>query len=198
MRSELTTWELRYGYLCGAFVMGDSTGELNWYKPDRRALFPIAGARISRSLRPILRRKAFQVKADCRFEEVVRGCLREADNWITQELIRAYVQAHFEGWAHSIEVYEEERLVGGLFGLAIGSVFSAESMFHVESNASKVALVEAVDTCRSLGFQVFDAQIQNPHLESMGSFDISQEEYESLLGRWGRVRTPWDRCPFDL
>lgn len=198
MRSELTTWELRYGYLCGAFVMGDAAGELNWYKPDRRALFPIEGARVSRTLKAVLRRGAFEVTADRRFEDVVRGCLREADNWITEELIRAYMQAHVEGWAHSVEVYQGERLVGGLFGLAIGSVFSAESMFHAETNASKVALVEAVHLCRSLGFQVFDAQIPNPHLESMGSFDISQEEYESLLARWGRVRTPWDRCPFDL
>jgi leucyl/phenylalanyl-tRNA---protein transferase len=188
----LTTDALVPIYALGFFPMGDQDGELQMYRPFQRAVFPIEGIHVSRSLRKVLDRKEFEVRFDADFEITMRACLRApGDNWITEELIEVFCQAHREGWAHSVEVYRDGELAGGLYGLAIGTLFCAESMFHRQTNASKVALYHAVEKCRELGFTIFDAQVMNPHLESMGAIRISDRAYRKLLQKALEGQTAW-------
>jgi leucyl/phenylalanyl-tRNA--protein transferase len=191
--SELSPQVIRQAYLRGVFPMGEpATGEVEFYRPRVRALFPIEGVRVSRSLARTLRSGRFEVRFDERFEEVMRGCLRPRDNWITEDLIRVYTEIHREGWAHSAETYEQGRLVGGVYGLAIGACFCAESMFHRRTDASKVALASLVRRCRDLGFTLFDAQLMNPHLASLGAYEVDQETYMELLDKARKTPTVWD------
>jgi len=133
----------------------------------------------------------FSVSFDQAFEDVMRACLRPGDNWISEDFIRVYTQIHIEGWGHSVEVWQAGNLVGGLYGVAIGSCFCAESMFHCAANASKVALWAMVHKCRSLGFTIFDAQVMNPHLESLGAYPVPHSEYMEMLGRALEKSTDW-------
>lgn len=173
--------DLAYAYTLGLFPMGDEDGEIAWYRSERRALFPMQGIHLSRSLAKTLRRQRHEVRFDTAFEAVMRGCLRPTDNWITEELIESYCAAHEAGWGHSCEVWIGEELVGGVYGLAIGGAFFAESMFHRKTDMSKVALMALVDRCRDLGFTLFDAQVMNPHLGRLGAFEVSHPEYMDLL-----------------
>jgi leucyl/phenylalanyl-tRNA--protein transferase len=193
MRGEgLTPWLLRYGYQQGAFPMTMEDGEVEWFQPYQRALFPIEGIHRSRSLEKVIRRGDFDITFDHSFEDVMRGCFRpEGENWLTEHFVRAYGEAHREGWAHSCEVWREGRLVGGIYGLALGACFSAESMFHRETNASKIALGAMVDHCRSLGFTIFDAQIMNPHLGSLGAYEVPHQIYMDMLATALTQDTPW-------
>lgn len=188
---ELTPWLLRYGYEQGAFPMTMDGGEVEWFQPTRRALFPIEGIRVSQSLAKTIRRQEFEIRFDTDFEGVMRGCFRPDDNWLSEHFIRAYGQAHAEGWAHCGECWQDGELVGGIYGLAMGSCFCAESMFHCRTNASKVALWAMVERCRELGFTIFDAQIMNPHLESLGAYEIPNEDYQILLSRALLGITDW-------
>jgi leucyl/phenylalanyl-tRNA--protein transferase len=188
---ELTPWLVRYAYGQGAFPMADDDGTIRWYQPYRRALFPIQGIHISRSLRKTIRQGRFEVRFDTQFEAVMRHCLRPDENWISEDIIRVYTDIHHQGWGHCSECWVEDRLVGGVYGIAIGSCFCAESMFHRETDASKVALAALVDRCRELGFTVFDAQIMNPHLASLGAYEVPHRQYMKLLKDAVTRRTPW-------
>lgn len=187
---ELTPWLIDYAYRQGAFPMTMDDGEVEWFQPIRRALIPIDGIRVSRSLRKVLRQGRFEVRFDSCFEEVMRGCLRPDDNWISDEFVRAYGEVHRQGWAHCAEAWRDGYLVGGVYGVQIGSCFQAESMFHRERDASKVALWAMVERCRSEGFTLFDAQVLNPHLASLGAYDLPHEEYLALLEQASLVELP--------
>lgn len=188
---ELTPWLIRYAYEEGAFPMTMEDESVQWFQPRYRALFPIEGIHVSRSLAKQIRRGRFRVTFDTAFEEVMRGCLRPSGNWISEEFIRVYTLIHHQGWGHSCEVWMDDRLVGGVYGIAIGGCFCAESMFHRETNASKVALSAMVDQCRELGFVIFDAQIMNPHLASLGAYEVPHVEYMSRLQGAIAITTPW-------
>lgn len=170
--------------------MGDDDGSVGWYTPHQRAVLPIEGIRVSRSLARVLRRGDFEFRIDTEFEAVMRCCRREHENWINEPIIAAFCAAHREGWAHSGEVWQGGRLVGGIYGIAMGTCFSAESMFHVERDMSKVALWAMVNACREAGFAMFDAQIMNPHLESLGAYEIPQREFVDLLHEGLRAPAP--------
>jgi leucyl/phenylalanyl-tRNA--protein transferase len=189
--SRLSPLTIRLAYEQGAFPMGDSAGRIDWYQPHLRALFPIQGLHVSRSLAKTLRSAKFEVRFDSAFEDVMRNCIRPTDNWITEELIQVYTTIFFEGWGHCAECWHDGRLVGGVYGIAIGGCFCAESMFHRETDASKVALKSLIDRCRELGFSLFDAQIQNPHLASLGSYEIQHREYIAKLRSIINVKTEW-------
>jgi len=191
--SELTTAILWYGYTQGAFPMTMDGGEVDWFQPRLRALLPIEGIRVSRSLRKVIRGSVFDVRFDTAFLDVMRGCLRPADNWISEDFLRVYGEAFGEGWAHSAECWLDGALVGGVYGLAVGGVFCAESMFHRSTDASKVALWALVERCRELGFLSVDAQIMNPHLASLGAFEVEHAEYMRRLGEALRRPTAWSR-----
>jgi leucyl/phenylalanyl-tRNA---protein transferase len=194
-QNELTPWLIRYAYSEGAFPMTMDDGSVEWFQPINRALFPIEGIHIGASMRKVLRKvsegQLFSITFDEGFEDVMKGCLRPGDNWISEEFIRVYTQIHLEGWGHSVEVWQEGQLVGGLYGIAIGSCFCAESMFHRATNASKVALWAMVERCRSLGFTIFDAQVMNPHLKSLGAYSMPHGEYLQLLRQALGETTAW-------
>lgn len=195
MRAEdLTPWMMWRGYRMGCFPMGsEDSDELLWYEVPRRALFPIQGIRVSKSLAKTLRKADFRVSFDESFGEVIRACQRPGENWITEPLARVYEYLHADGWAHSCEVWRGEELVGGVYGLAVGKIFSAESMFHRATDMSKVALHAMIHQCRALGFRVFDAQVMNPHLASLGAYEVSAQTYYDLLDEYANARTRWSR-----
>jgi leucyl/phenylalanyl-tRNA--protein transferase len=182
---------IRSAYANGWFPMADEDGCMNWYQPQRRALFPIEGIRVSRSLGRTLRRGKFEVRFDTSFEEVVRSCRRTDENWINEEIVQAYTRIHLDGWGHCAECWLDGALVGGVYGVALGACFSAESMFYRVTDASKVALHAMVERCRELGFTLFDAQVMNPHLASLGAYEVGLGDYLDKLERAMRIETRW-------
>ncbi len=181
------------GYVDGWFpmVMDEKTTRTEWLRPYSRCLFPIEGIHVSRSLAKTIKKQKFEVRFDTAFEEVIRSCRRPDNNWINEDFIRVYTQIYKQGWGHCAECWFCENLVGGVYGIAIGGVFYAESMFHRMTDASKVALHSLVETCRERGFVLFDAQIMNPHLESLGAFEIPDEDYRGQLAQALKVHTNW-------
>jgi leucyl/phenylalanyl-tRNA---protein transferase len=131
------------------------------------------------------------VRFDTDFAGVVAGCRRPAGTWITDEIARVSLEAHREGWAHSAECWSEGGLAGGVYGYALGACFFAESMFHRQTDASKVALWALVNECRRLGFTLFDAQIMNPHLASLGAYAVKDAEFKRLLALALARTTSW-------
>jgi leucyl/phenylalanyl-tRNA--protein transferase len=196
--SELTPSMLWYGYVQGAFPMTMDDGNVEWFLPKRRTLLPIEGIRVSKSLRKVIRSGKFEIRFDTAFRQVMLGCLRPSENWISDDFVRVYGLAHEQGWAHSSECWHEGQLVGGVYGLSIGSVFCAESMFHRATDASKVALWALVERCRELGFQLIDAQLMNPHLASLGAYEVPHEEYIQKLVIALRKATDWSKAPLSV
>ena len=191
--SELTPEMIFAGYREGWFPMmvDEETNETGWFQPKKRCLFPIEGIKASHSLQKTIRQNRFEVKFDTSFQQVIENCRRPDGNWINEDFIRIYTQIHQQGWGHCAECWIDENLVGGVYGIAIRGVFFAESMFHRETDASKVALFALVETCRAKGFVLFDAQIMNPHLRSLGAFEVSNREYQSMLRQALQVQTEW-------
>jgi leucyl/phenylalanyl-tRNA---protein transferase len=165
--------------------MPDWDGAVRWWSPDPRGVIPLADLHVSRSLRRVLPR--FDVSVDAAFEDVVAGCSNRGEgDWITDEIRDAYVRLHRLGAAHSVEVWRDGRLAGGVYGVAIGGLFAGESMFHRERDASKVALVALVERLREGGdadARLFDVQWLTPHLASLGAVEIPRREYHARLER---------------
>lgn len=180
---DLSPGTILQAYRKGMFPMYLPDGHLGWWSPVERAVLPLHGLNVSRSLRKSTRR--FQVSVDADFEAVIEGCADpiRPDGWITDDFVEAYVELHRLGWAHSIEVWDNEgELVGGLYGLAIGGLFAGESMFHRVSDASKVALVHLVVVMNQGGGRVIDVQWLTQHLESLGAVVIGRNAYLDGLG----------------
>lgn len=153
---------------------------LAWFSPDPRAVLEWADFHASRRLLRRLRRREFQPTCDQAFREVIQACAQrgpDAETWITPRMQAAYEDLHARGYAHSIEVWSQDRLVGGVYGVALGSYFSAESMFHRRPDASKAALFFLVQHLRCRGFQLLDVQIQSPHLASLGATEIRRRDF---------------------
>ena len=162
----------------------EGSGEILWFRPDPRAIIPLDGFHISRSLARTLRRGVFEIRVDTDFEDVMRGCAdRPEGTWISERFVEVYGALHRAGKAHSVEAWRDGRLVGGAYGLALGGAFMAESMFHRETDASKVALTALVARLQERGFTLLDVQYVTPHLESLGAVDITRREYERRLER---------------
>ena len=152
-------------------------GPLGWWSPDPRGILPLDGFHTSRSLRAAIRR--FELRVDSAFEAVMRGCAdpRREHGWIDESFVVAYSRLHELGWAHSIETWHDGELVGGLYGLRVGGLFAGESMFHRETDASKVACRATVELLRLDGAALFDVQWTTPHLRTLGAVDVSRREY---------------------
>jgi leucyl/phenylalanyl-tRNA--protein transferase len=185
---ELTPWLIRYAYEQGVFPMTMDDDTVEWFRPHQRALFPLSGIHISHSLQRTLNRREYEVRFDTSFEAVMRGCFRPDGNWISEDFVRVYSEIFRQGWAHCSEAWHEGELCGGVYGIALGSCFCAESMFHQRTDASKVALAALVGRCRESGFTIFDAQIMNPHLASLGAFEVPNEEYQEMLAAALRLK----------
>ncbi len=174
----LTPAGIEYAYRRGIFPMDDSdTGELFWFQPDPRTILPLDGFHISRSLAKTLRQNRFEIRYNTDFEGVMRGCADRDETWISEIFIQVYLAMHQLGKAHSVEVFEKGKLVGGTYGVAIGASFMAESMFHTVTDASKVALVGLTRRLQERGFLLLDVQYLTSHLKSLGAIEISHEVY---------------------
>jgi leucyl/phenylalanyl-tRNA--protein transferase len=173
-------------YRQGVFPWPAEEVDLLWWSPDPRAVMPAEGVHVSRSLARTLRHGGFRVTIDAAFEDVVAGCADRGDDgetWITPAIRDAYARLHRLGWAHSVEVWIDGALAGGLYGVAVGALFAAESMFHRVTDASKVALVALGQHARAVGMEVVDVQMPTPHLASMGARTVSRADYLAAIAR---------------
>ena len=174
--ADLEPGTLLAAYRSGIFPWPDDGGRLLWWSPDPRAILPLDAFHASRSLRKARRRLA--VTRDVAFAEVMRGCATaHGPTWITPGMFAAYVRLHQLGWAHSVETWLDGALVGGVYGVAVGGLFAAESMFHRVRDASKVALAELVAHLVARGFELLDVQLLTPHLASLGAIEIARDTY---------------------
>lgn len=175
--------ELAYRH--GVFPMYDDlTDDILWFRPDPRAILPLERFHISRSLAKTIRQEVFEVRINTDFEGVMRGCAdREEGTWISAEFMQVYGALHRQGKAHCVETWREGRLVGGTYGLALGGAFMAESMFHYETDASKVALAALVTRLCQRGFVLLDVQYLTPHLARFGAIEIPHHTYYARLQR---------------
>ena len=182
MVQKLNSQLLLHAYANGYFPMPDpDTQEPLWYKPDPRAIIPLNGFHTSRSLQRTIDRGQFKTSINQAFTEVILGCAARPETWINQEFINAYVDLHHEGGAHSVEVWNKTELVGGVYGVSIGGAFFAESKFHKETDASKVALRTLVDHMVQRGMSLLEVQFITPHLTKLGAVSIPDKKYERLL-----------------
>jgi len=170
-------------YSSGWFPMADESGTISWYSPDPRGVLPLDTFHVPSRLQRTLRRSSLQVKIDAAFADVMRACAvaeRESEDggtWISEEIIASYCALHALGHAHSVEVRDGDRLVGGLYGVALGGAFFGESMFHTATDASKIALVALIERLRARGFTLLDTQWVTPHLEQFGAIEIPRPDY---------------------
>ena len=190
---ELSVPRLLLAYRSGIFPW--TAAPVTWWSPDPRGIFLLERFHISRSLARVIRQGVFTVTVDKAFREVMEGCAAPAkgrrSTWITPEFVQAYTEMHEQGHAHSLECWQNERLVGGIYGVAIGGFFAGESMFHLVANASKVALYHLVEHLRERGFELFDIQMVTPITEQLGAIEIRREDYLSRL-----TLALAKKCPF--
>ncbi|WP_343530441.1 leucyl/phenylalanyl-tRNA--protein transferase [Pedobacter sp.] len=180
---DLSAERLILAYHHGIFPWFSEGDPILWYSPHQRCVIYPDKVKISKSMRQILKSNTFKVTADQAFESVIANCAKaprkdQPGTWITNEMKEAYIRLHQLGWAHSIEVWQNNHLVGGLYGIGMGEVFCGESMFSIVSNASKVALIYL---CKQFEFQLIDCQLPNDHLLSMGAEMMDRDNYMKLL-----------------
>lgn len=172
-------------YASGWFPMAVDH-EVHWFSPDPRGVVPLDRLHVPRRLARLVRSGAFRIEVDRAFVDVMRACAanRDADDpgtWINEEIIASYTALHARGFAHSVEAWNGDRLAGGLYGVALGGAFFGESMFHHETNASKVAFVALAERLRERGFTLLDTQWVTPHLEQFGAIEIPRADYLKRL-----------------
>jgi leucyl/phenylalanyl-tRNA---protein transferase len=172
-------------YASGWFPMAVDH-EIHWFSPDPRGVVPLNGLHVPKRLARVVKSGAFRIEIDRAFVDVMRACAADRDpddpgTWINDEIIASYTALHARGFAHSVEAWNGDRLAGGLYGVALGGAFFGESMFHHETNASKVAFVALVERLRERGFTLLDTQWVTPHLEQFGAIEIPRAAYLKRL-----------------
>ena len=172
---------LRWAYANGYFPMPYNDNQIGWFRPDPRAIIPLDGFHCSRRLARRLRQGRFQHTFNQDFQGVMLGCGEREKTWITPEFLELYGQLHREGNAHSVEVWREGMLVGGTYGVSLGGAFFAESKFHRETDASKMAIYYLVVHLRAKGFRLLEVQWLTPHLKTLGAVEIPDSSYVRLL-----------------
>ncbi len=180
--ADLAPGTLLAAYRHGLFPMPLRRSVLAWWSPDPRGIVPLDGLRVSRSLRRSCRR--FEIRINTDFEAVIEACAdrHRPGAWISRDVKKAYARLHQLGWVHSVEAWSPAGgLAGGLYGVAIGGLFAGESMFHRQTDASKVALVALVQLLREGGASLLDVQWVTPHLASLGAISVSRDRYHQLL-----------------
>jgi leucyl/phenylalanyl-tRNA--protein transferase len=178
--------DIMRAYRQGFFPMADpSDGVVRWCQPYKRAVIPLQSYRPSRDVCRLIRQNKFSVTIDRDFQGVIRSCAmprkEDAETWISEEIISAYVKLHELGIAHSVEAWYQGELAGGLYGLAIGGAFFGESMFYRKPYASQIAFDRLVMHLRAKDYLMLDAQIMNPHLKKLGAIEIDHEDYMAAL-----------------
>lgn len=170
-------------YASGVFPMALEDGEIGWFSPDPRGIIPLEGFRPPHGMKRVLEEQPFEIRVDTEFEAVMRGCADREETWINESIIETYVELYDRGHAHSVEAWEGDQLVGGLYGVSLGTAFFGESMFSKKSEASKLCLVHLIERMRERGFTLLDTQWTNPHLEKFGAIDIPKAEYSEKLNQ---------------
>jgi leucyl/phenylalanyl-tRNA--protein transferase len=187
---DLSPRRLLAAYRQGIFPWYSDGQPILWWSPDPRAVLYPSDIRVSRSLRKVIRQRRFQVRTDTAFEQVVQACAaprpRQQGTWITADMAAAYATLHRYGAAHSVETWRSGALVGGLYGVVLGAVFFGESMFSLEPDASKVALVALA----SMGFRLIDCQVPSEHLTRLGAVNIPRTRFVEHLRTWCDVAGP--------
>lgn len=183
---DLSPERILLAYENGIFPWFEDDDQILWWSPNPRLILKLDDLKISKSLQRTINSKKFQVKFNTQFSAVIDACSKikrkdEAGTWITNGMKDSYIQLHDKGFAHSVEIYLDDNLVGGLYGIAIGEVFCGESMFHKVSNASKVALYHLVKLLKANDFLFIDAQTPTEHLISMGATEIPRSQFLELL-----------------
>ncbi|WP_299496158.1 leucyl/phenylalanyl-tRNA--protein transferase [uncultured Shewanella sp.] len=182
---DLRPQRLLDAYYSGIFPWFNDNDPILWWSPDPRAVISVGQLKISRSLRKYIKQQNWHYTINHVFDQVIQACAMprktQQDTWITQDIQAAYLALHQQEKAHSIEVWQKNRLIGGLYGIAVGQVFCGESMFHFETNASKAAMVCLQQHLSKSNFRLIDTQLVNPHLTSMGAKAISRSQFISQL-----------------
>lgn len=187
MFTEATPEMMLIAYRQGIFPMAESVDDesYNFYRPHMRGQLSIPNLHIPKKLLKQVKQAPYTIKINTNFASVIDGCASQykgrQDTWINPIIRDVFIKLHDLGHAHSVEAWQDNQLVGGLYGLAIGAVFCGESMFSTADNASKIALVHLCARLHKGGFTVLDTQFTNPHLEQFGLYEIPQEEYETLI-----------------
>lgn len=185
--NDITVDILLRAYSIGLFPMADAADdpELFWVEPEVRGIIPLDNFHVSKSLAKVIRKKPFDIRFNTDFDGVMAGCAAEVENrpstWINETIRRLYTELHEIGHAHSVEAWEGEELVGGLYGVSLGSAFFGESMFSRRTNASKICLVYLVERLRQKGFTLLDTQFTTEHLKTFGAIDVPKADYAKLL-----------------
>ena len=220
---DLSHERLISAYSLGIFPWYSDDQPIMWWSPDPRAVMHLDKLYISRSLKKNMRQKNYQLTVNRDFEQVIRSCAdvcrsksqkelvennpnndqQADDTWITEDMLEAYIALHYQGHAHSFEVWDGIELVGGLYGVATGSVFSGESMFHRRTDASKMAFVVTCMQIKQWGYELLDCQIMNPHLESLGVEELPRERFKKSLPSYNNKNKPklnitaWEAVDWD-
>lgn len=197
---ELSPELIVRAYRAGIFPMAEDADDddVFWVSPEMRGVIPLDGFRLSKSLRKAIRQTPWTIKVDSDWEGIVEGCATEgadrSSTWINGTIRSVYGELFQRGIVHTVEVWDGEELVGGLYGLAIGAAFFGESMFHRRTDASKMAMAHLVARLNAGGFKLLDTQFVTPHLASLGGIEIPRAEYEDRLtkavsaqGNWGAL-----------
>jgi leucyl/phenylalanyl-tRNA--protein transferase len=174
---------LLQAYGQGLFPMGMDDGEIGWFSPDPRGIFPLDAFHIPHGLKRFLKNSPFEIRFNTRFRDVMLGCSDRESTWIDDTVLESYCHVHDLGFAHSVETWEGDKLVGGLYGVSMGAAFFGESMFSRVSNASSAALVALVDHLNACGFMLLDTQWTTPHLKRFGALEVPREDYLRQLER---------------
>ena len=183
---DLSSERLLLAYKTGVFPWYNEDEPIVWWAPNPRFVLYPNKLKVSKSMRSLLNKKAFRVSMNSAFDEVISNCKTISRNdqngtWIDQEMKNAYTKLHKEGWVHSVETWQNDVLVGGLYGVCIGKCFFGESMFTKVSNASKYAFITLVNFLKNKGFELIDCQVHSPHLESLGAELITMERFQNYL-----------------
>ncbi|MCF4099848.1 leucyl/phenylalanyl-tRNA--protein transferase [Maritalea mediterranea] len=181
-------------YAHGIFPMAESADspDLFWVDPEYRGIIPLDGLHISKSLRKVLKKKDYEVRFDHDFDLVISQCAApmrgREETWINPEIKSLYRELFDRGFCHTVEIWRDNEIIGGLYGLALGGAFFGESMFHRATNGSKIALVELVNHLNAKGFVLLDTQFTTPHLETLGAIEITRTQYHARLAKALKTR----------
>ncbi|MEQ8335392.1 leucyl/phenylalanyl-tRNA--protein transferase [Nisaea sp.] len=201
--SELRPELLLQAYAIGVFPMAEGRNDNRTFfvDPENRGVLPLDGFHISRSLRKETKRRRFEIRCDTDFRGVLEGCAESRaerpDTWINEEIFKLYMSLHEMGYGHSVECWQDGRLVGGLYGVALGAAFFGESMFSRRPNASKVALVHLVARLKASGFTLLDSQFITDHLVQFGAIEIPRQDYRDKLAEALRIPAEFYSAPDD-
>ena len=193
MKSGIPPDLLLEAYASGIFPMGMPDGEIRWYSPDPRGILPLEEFHTPHGLKRILRKRSWDVRIDTAFQEVMQACASREETWITEVIAESYTLLFESGHAHSVEVWQDDKLVGGLYGVSIGGAFFGESMFHRVTDASKVALWHLVEILKKGGFTLLDSQWTTPHLEQFGAREIPRSDYLEKLAAALTIKTTFSK-----